>query len=111
MEMITEWFAWLIGNYKGILLTVPPILISIYGVLGMIFRLTPTERDDDVLERVGKIGRRIFDILGVPNKKAGGGAHEPRVEDEQTQKIAQDIAGKIEEAKSQLTEKMESQDQ
>lgn len=97
MEMFMEWFAWLKANYTGILLTVPPILISIYGVAEMIVRLTPTKTDDNILERVGKIGRKVFDILGVPNNKAGGGKHDPRVEDSQTESVSENIADKIKE--------------
>lgn len=79
MEFITEWFAWLKTNYIGIF----AVLVPIYTIAESITRLTPTKTDDSVLERIGKVGRRVMDILKIPNvkrtdEKGVDGTHEPR---------------------------------
>lgn len=37
--------------------------------------LTPTKSDDIFMERVAKAYRRFVEMLGLPNRKAGGGTH------------------------------------
>jgi hypothetical protein len=48
-----------------------------------ITRLTPTTKDDGAVERVGKVIRKFFDMLGIPNRKAGGEVHPTIAEKEE----------------------------
>lgn len=52
-------------------------LVGLYTFLEVVVRLTPTKKDDTVLERVGQYVGKLMDIAGIPNKKAGGGEHDP----------------------------------
>lgn len=56
-----------------------PILVAaimaILTAAEAIVRLTPTKTDDTAVERVGTMIRKMFDALGVPNVKKGGGEH------------------------------------
>ena len=65
IEFMKEMFAWIMANYKGILIT----LAAAWPVLEVIVRFTPTKTDDSALERIGKFGRKLMDTLGIPNKK------------------------------------------
>lgn len=40
---------------------------AIWPLLELIVRLTPTESDNTVLEKIGQAGRKIMDRLGIPN--------------------------------------------
>jgi hypothetical protein len=47
-----------------------------------IVALTPTKSDDIFLERVATKYRRFVEMLGLPNRKAGGGVHPTLAEKE-----------------------------
>ena len=44
-------------------------LLALIALAEAIVRLTPTEKDDGAVERVGAIIRKLLDVLKVPNKK------------------------------------------
>lgn len=79
MELIKELVVWFSVNG-------PALVGAILGLLAVaetITRLTPTKKDDTAVERIGGVIRKFFDMLGVPNKKAGGGDHETKSEKEE----------------------------
>lgn len=51
------------------------IVLGLLAVAEMIVRLTPTTKDDTAVERIGKLIRKLLDMMKVPNVKSGGGAH------------------------------------
>ena len=61
MQIIT----WLKDNYVQMLLA----LSALIAALELIARLTPTEKDDAFMERVGAIIRKVMDFLKIPNVK------------------------------------------
>ena len=65
MEFISEGWVFLKTYYVAGFL----ILSATYPVLELITRITPTKKDDTLLERAGKLVRKIMDILGIPNMK------------------------------------------
>lgn len=75
MEKVLEIWAYL--KMHG------PAMIVIIGMLltiaEAVVRLTPTEKDDGAVERIGKRLRQAFDVLVkvFPNLKKGGGTHPP----------------------------------
>lgn len=78
MELVLAIYAWLVANG-------PVLAGAIMGLLStaeLVVRLTPTKKDDTAVERIGKVIRKFFDMLGVPNYKAGGGQHAPASEKE-----------------------------
>lgn len=58
------------------------IVLTLLAAAEMIVRLTPTAKDDAAVERLGKIIRKFFDLLHVPNHKSGGGNHPALAEKE-----------------------------
>ena len=52
-------------NYQLIL----QVLGAIVVVAELVVRMTPTEKDDSAVERIGGILRKIMDFLKVPNVK------------------------------------------
>ena len=61
MEVVT----WLKDNYQNLFL----VLGGLVGVAEVVVRLTPTEKDDSAVERIGGILRKVMDFLKVPNNK------------------------------------------
>ena len=58
----------------------PKILLALLGLIAAlegITALTPTEKDDLFVQRLGKFLRKIADAIGIPNRKQGGGTHPP----------------------------------
>lgn len=45
------------------------IILAIVGVAEMIVRLTPTEKDDGFVQRVGSVIKFVLDALRIPNIK------------------------------------------
>ena len=77
MDTLKEIYIWTVGNYYGVLISVSMIIVALEGIV----RLTPTKKDDTVLERVGKAVHGLMDFLKVPNAKREDGKisfHEPR---------------------------------
>lgn len=60
-------------------------ILALLTAAEMVVRLTPTQKDDTAVERIGKFIRRLFDLLKVPNVKAGGGVH-PSIEKKEQSK-------------------------
>jgi hypothetical protein len=71
--MVKEIIAYLMANGPAL----AAIVLAILSVAEMIVRITPTEKDDGAVERVGKVIRKAFDYLGVPKNKAVGGGEHP----------------------------------
>ena len=44
-------------------------ILLLLGAAEIIVRLTPTEKDDGAIERVGAKIRKFFDLIKVPNNK------------------------------------------
>jgi len=80
METIKEIFGYLVTHGAAI----AGILLTVIGVAEAVVRLTPTEKDDTAVERVGKWIRKAIDYASnvVPNKKKGGGEHVKQCEKE-----------------------------
>jgi len=57
---------WLMNNWAEII----AIMVASVPLLDIIVRLTPTKKDDTLLEYVKKFLDKFF-----PNKKIGGGTH------------------------------------
>lgn len=45
------------------------IILGLLAVVEFIVRLTPTEKDNGAVERIGAIIRKVLDVLKVPNAK------------------------------------------
>lgn len=73
MQTILAIWAWIQANKVA----VGGILTGIYGVAEVVVRLTPTTKDDTILERVGQYVGKLMDVIGIPNNKDGGGVHPP----------------------------------
>jgi len=58
-------FDWLMENKEELALAVMTLL----AFLEVVVRLTPTKKDDSAMERVGKVVRKVFDFLKIPNVK------------------------------------------
>jgi hypothetical protein len=71
MEQIQALVSWFMVNGPA----VAGAALGLLTVAETVVRLTPTQKDDTAVERVGKVIRRFFDLLGLPNRKAGGGEH------------------------------------
>jgi len=71
MEQIQALVSWFMVNGPA----VAGAILGLLTVAETVVRLTPTQKDDTAVERVGKVIRRFFDLLGLPNRKAGGGEH------------------------------------
>lgn len=66
MNLLLEVYAYVKGNWEGILMVVALLHI----LLELIVRLTPTKSDDGYAVRVGKFTQYLFDLAKVPNMKA-----------------------------------------
>lgn len=73
INFISELYAYLMVHGPAI----AGILLAIIAVAESIVRLTPTEKDDTAVERIGGWVRKVLDMFGklFPNKKKGGGEH------------------------------------
>jgi len=69
MEFIQTATAFLKEHYIAFFL----VMASIWPVLEVITRLTPTKTDDTLLEKVGQAGKKVMDALGIPNIKKDEG--------------------------------------
>lgn len=78
MNFIMELYAYLMMHGPALV----AIVLGLLTVAEMIVRLTPTQKDDGAVERLGKVIRKILDMLPIPNKKLSGGAHAPLAEKE-----------------------------
>lgn len=78
MEQIKGLVEWFIVNGP----TVAGAILGLLAVAETLVRLTPTQKDDTAVERIGKVIRKFFDMLGLPNKKSGGGDHVAQSEKE-----------------------------
>ena len=79
METLKAIVSYLIANGPALAATV----LAMLSAAEMVVRLTPTTKDDGAVERVGKVIHKLFDVLGVPNLKDGGGVHPTLEEKEQ----------------------------
>jgi len=61
MEVV-KWFG---ENYQALFL----VVAGLVGVAEIIVRLTPTQKDDGAVERIGYYLRKIMDFLKIPNSK------------------------------------------
>ena len=52
-------------------------LLGLVAALEVITSLTPTEKDDLFVQRIGNFIRKIAGLLKIPNRKEGGGTHPP----------------------------------
>lgn len=73
MQTVLAVWAWIQANKVA----VGGILTGLYAALEVIVRLTPTTKDDTILERVGQYVGKLMDVIGIPNNKADGGVHAP----------------------------------
>ena len=73
MSFITEVIAYLSTHYLAII----GFVLAAVAFAEAAVRLTPTQKDDGAVERIGKRIRKVIDMLDkiFPNKKAGGGSH------------------------------------
>ena len=78
MELIKELVTWFMVNGPA----VAGAVLGLLTVAETITRLTPTTKDDTAVERIGGVIRKFFDMLGLPNNKAGGGVHPDASESE-----------------------------
>lgn len=68
-----------IVNQVVILLpAIAAIIMGLISVAEIVVRLTPTEKDDGAVERIGGFFRKLFDLLKVPNYSKDGGKHEEK---------------------------------
>ena len=58
-----EWFNWLMANYMDMM----AILGAVVGVAEMVVRMTPTEKDDGFVQRLGGWIKGAMDFLKIPN--------------------------------------------
>lgn len=73
MQKVIDIWNWIQANKAAI----GGALVGLYAFLEVVVRLTPTKKDDTVLERVGQYVGKLMDLVGIPNKKEGGGVHDP----------------------------------
>lgn len=72
MNFVKELIAYLMTHGPAL----AAIVLTLLSVAEMVVRLTPTEKDDGAVERIGKLIRKLFDTIGIPkNHAAGGGVH------------------------------------
>lgn len=62
---MVETGRWIVGHYMEL----GAIALAILGLGEMIVRLTPTEKDDGLVERFGFYIRKALDFLRIPNVK------------------------------------------
>lgn len=80
MKFIMELIAYVTTHGPTIVILVLTVLAAAEAAV----RLTPTEKDDGAVERIGKKIRGFFDLLEkvFPNLKKGGGVHPPLAQKE-----------------------------
>lgn len=44
-------------------------ILALLGLMAIIVRITPTEKDDGLFSKIDKIVNNIFDFLKLPNNK------------------------------------------
>lgn len=73
MNFVTELVAYLTTHGA----TIVALVMAVLAVAELVVRLTPTEKDDGAVERIGKRVRKIMDMLDkvFPNLRKGGGKH------------------------------------
>lgn len=71
MEFVTNAWAYLRDNWEGILIAGGTLLAAAETVT----RLTPTEKDDGFVRRLGNLYGKLFDLLRVPNLKKKDGSY------------------------------------
>jgi hypothetical protein len=84
MILFKQIISYLIDNGAQIM----AIIAALMTFLGLLVRLTPTKTDDQAFERLDKWLQKLFDILKVPNYRAGGGTHPTLEETEATKQAA-----------------------
>lgn len=72
MAELISIYQWLIAHEADLV----NIITGILGVATVVVRLTPTEKDDNLVHRIGDLVDKVLDFLHIPNNKAGGGQHE-----------------------------------
>ena len=60
-----ELLKWVQSNYENVLL----VIAGLVGVAEVVVRITPTQKDDSAVERIGGVLRKVMDFLKVPNNK------------------------------------------
>lgn len=70
MDWIMSAWEYLRHNWEGILIAGGALLAAAETIT----RLTPTEKDDGFVKRLGEIYAKLFDILRVPNLKKKDGS-------------------------------------
>jgi len=65
LDFFRELYVYLKGNIVALTF----IVTTLFTLAEAIVRLTPTEKDDGAVERVGKVLRKIADFLKIPNVK------------------------------------------
>lgn len=63
MEKFQAIIQWIVNNYAACFAFLASIVVS----AEIICRLTPTTKDDTVLEKIGKVLKGIMDFLKIPN--------------------------------------------
>jgi hypothetical protein len=61
-------------NNPADLLDWKELALLVFGVLEAVFRLTPTDNDNSLWNRVSGFLKYILDYM-IPNRKRGGGKH------------------------------------
>lgn len=56
---------WIMNHYKDIGLA----LAGLVSVAEIVVRMTPTEKDDGAVERIGGVIKKGLDLLKIPNVK------------------------------------------
>ena len=94
MKLLIEVYAYIKGNWYGIVLVVGAVLTLAEAIV----RVTPTKKDDGAVERVGKWLRSAFDMASTvfPNLKKGGGKH-PTLKEKESNPVVEKIEEKVEE--------------
>ena len=84
MNFLTELIAYLTTHGPAII----TLLLTFVAFAEAVVRLTPTEKDDGAVERIGKVVRKIIDALDkvFPNLKKGGGKHDTLQKKEEKEK-------------------------
>ena len=63
MEKFQSIVQWIINNYAACFTFVATLVVA----AEIICRLTPTTKDDTVMEKIGKVLKAIMDFLKIPN--------------------------------------------
>ena len=82
MEQIKALLDWWNANGGAI----AAIILGLIPIAETIVRLTPTQKDDGAVERLGKRIRRVFDVLGLPKNRAANGGEHPNLIDKPGEK-------------------------